>query len=344
MIIGNERIDLSPLFQLTSTRNFLLSSLNIFDGDGVTSHKVSVSRLLEDNTSLYNQPTARFSNQHNVTARQSGKEWLIELPFFMREDLIVPADIQGKRKPGSDIQETVTDIYSDYMNKHAVAFMRTREIYLARSLFSGQVYTPKTDDLLIDFGDLFGVVPMTATIDLNATDSSTLRQIDDLVSQITEAAQSHAAAIERVVVFARGDFYSDLRFSQGMQVAMQYVSPFDAANVVVARRDLLPGVSTFSIPGTNVDVIKVTDGLILQHFPEGVDAIAIPVFQQGSGIYTNIYGAASSTFDLLNAAPAEVYSWSFESERGNAINVISENSALSVNHGLGFSVHIKASE
>ncbi|MDI7593215.1 major capsid protein [Cronobacter malonaticus] len=342
MIIGNEVVDLSPLFGLTSTRNFLLSSLNIFDGDGVTSHKVSVSRLLEDNTSLYNQPTARFSNEHNTTARQNGKEWLIELPYFLREDLIVPADIQGKRKPGSDIQETVTDIYSDYMGKHAVAFMRTRESYLARSLFSGQVYTPKTDDLLIDFGDLFGVAPMTATIDLNATDSSTLRQIDDLVSQITEAAQSQAAAIERVIVFARGDFYSDLRFSQGMQVAMQYVSPFDDANVVITRRDLLPGVSTFSIPGTNCDVIKVTDPLLLAQMPEGVDAIAIPVFQKGSGIYTNIYGAASSTFDLLNAAPAEVYSWSFESERGNAINVISENSALSVNHGLGFSVHIKA--
>ncbi|GAB7444722.1 major capsid protein [Citrobacter freundii] len=342
MIIGNERVDLSPLFQLTSTRNFLLSSLNIFDGDGVTSHKVSVSRLLEDNTSLFNQPTARFSNEHNVTARQNGKEYLVELPFFMREDLIVPADIQGKRKPGSDIQETVTDIYSDYMGKHAVAFMRTRESYLARSLFSGQVYTPKTDDLLIDFGDLFGVAPMTATIDLNATDSSTLRQIDDLVSQITEAAQSQAAAIERVIVFARGDFYSDLRFSQGMQVAMQYVSPFDDANVVITRRDLLPGVSTFSIPGTNVDVIKVTDPLLLAQMPEGVDAIAIPVFQKGSGIYTNIYGAASSTFDLLNAVPAEVYSWSFESERGNAINVISENSALPVNHGLNFSVHISA--
>jgi hypothetical protein len=342
MIIGNEVVDLSPLFGLTSTRNFLLSSLNIFDGDGVTSHKVSVSRLLEDNTSLYNQPTARFSNEHNTTQRQSGKEWLIELPYFLREDVITPADIQGKRKPGSDIQETVTDIYSDYMNKHAVAFMRTRESYLARSLFSGQVYTPKTDDLLIDFGDLFGVAPMTTTIDLNATDSSTLRQIDDLVSQITEAAQSQAAAIERVIVFARGDFYSDLRFSQGVQVAMQYVSPFDAANVVVARRDLLPGVSTFSIPGTNVDVIKVTDPLLLAQMPEGVDAIAIPVFQQGSGIYTNIYGAASSTFDLLNAAPAEVYSWSFESERGNAINVISENSALPCNHGLNFSVHISA--
>lgn len=239
MIIGNERVDLSPLFQLTSTRNFLLSSLNIFDGDGVTSHKVSVSRLLEDNTSLYNQPTARFSNEHNVTSRQSGKEWLIELPYFLREDLIVPADIQGKRKPGSDIQETVTDIYSDYMNKHAIAFMRTRESYLARSLFSGQVYTPKTDDLLIDFGDLFGVAPMNATLDLSATDSSTLRAIDDMVSQITEAAQSQASAVERIIVFATGSFYSDLRFSPAMEAAFRYVSPLDEGNVVFQRRDLL---------------------------------------------------------------------------------------------------------
>jgi hypothetical protein len=89
------------------------------------------------------------------------------------------------------------------MNKHAVAFMRTRESYLARSLFSGQVYTPKTDDLLIDFGDLFGVAPMNATLDLSATDSSTLRAIDDMVSQITEAAQSQAAAVERILVFAK---------------------------------------------------------------------------------------------------------------------------------------------
>lgn len=343
MIIGNEVVDLSPLFGLTSTRNFLLSSLNIFDGDGVTSHKVSVSRLLEDNTSLYNQPTARFSNEHNVTSRQSGKEWLIELPFFMREDLIVPADIQGKRKPGSDIQETVTDIYSDYMSKHAVAFMRTRESYLARSLFSGQVYTPKTDDLLIDFGDLFGVAPMNATLDLSATDSSTLRAIDDMVSQITEAAQSQASAVERIIVFAKGSFYSDLRFSPAMEAAFRYVSPLDEGNVVFQRRDLLPGVSTFSIPGSNVDVVKVTDPLLLAQMGDA-DAIAIPQFAAGSNVYQNIYGAPSSNFELLDATPAETYSWSYESERGDVVNVISENSALPVNHGLGFSVHIKASE
>ncbi|MCM7134429.1 major capsid protein [Enterobacter cloacae] len=340
-ILGQNFVDLSPLFNLNPTRNSLLASLGLFDGVGVSSHKVAVSRLVEDNHSLYNEPTARFSSEHNVTARQNEKEYLIELPFFMREDQITPADIQGKRKPGTDVQQTVTDIYSDYMGKHAVAFMRTRESYLARSLFSGQVYTPKTDDLLIDFGALFGVTPMNTTLNLTATDSSTLRAIDDMVSQITEAAQGIAAQVERIIVFAKSSFYSDLRFSPAMEAAFRYVSPLDESNVVYQRRDLLPGVSTFSIPGSNVDVIKVTDPLLLAQMGDA-DAIAIPQFAAGSGVYQNIFGAPSSSFLLLDSTPAETYSWSYESERGDVVNVISENSALSVNHGLGFSVHITA--
>ncbi|MDK6764246.1 phage capsid protein, partial [Klebsiella aerogenes] len=94
-ILGQNYVDLSPLFNLNPTRNYLLASLGLFDGVGVSSHKVAVSRLVEDNRSLFNEPTARFSSEHNVTARQNGKEWLIELPYFLREDQITPADIQG---------------------------------------------------------------------------------------------------------------------------------------------------------------------------------------------------------------------------------------------------------
>ncbi|MBB8332758.1 hypothetical protein IAI16_23915, partial [Escherichia coli] len=54
----------------------------------------------------------------------------------------------------------------------------------------------------------------------------------------------------------------------------------------------------------------------------------------------HIYGAASSTFELINAAPAEVYSYSYESSRGDAVNVVTENSQMVVNHGVGFSVQI----
>ncbi|MBX8837291.1 MULTISPECIES: major capsid protein [Enterobacter] len=340
-ILGQNFVDLSPLFNLNPTRNSLLASLGLFDGVGVSSHKVAVSRLVEDNHSLYNEPTARFSSEHNVTARQNGKEYLIELPYFLREDQITPADIQGKRKPGTDVQETLTDVYAAFTQKHSVAFMRTRESYLARCLFSGTVHTPKTDDVLIDFGALFGVTPMNTTLNLTATDSSTLRAIDDMVSQISEAAQGMAAQVERIIVFAKGDFYSNLRFSPAMEAAFRYVSPLDESNVVYQRRDLLPGISTFSIPGSNVDVVKVTDPLLLAQMGDA-DAIAIPQFATGSMVYQNIYGAPSSSFELLDAAAAETYSWSYESERGDVVNVISENSSLPVNHGLGFSVHITA--
>jgi hypothetical protein len=98
-ILGQNYVDLSPLFNLNPTRNYLLASLGLFDGVGVSSHKVAVSLLKI--IALYNEPTARFSSEHNVTARQNGKEYLIELPYFLREDQITPADIQGKRKPGT---------------------------------------------------------------------------------------------------------------------------------------------------------------------------------------------------------------------------------------------------
>ncbi|EGM4558370.1 phage capsid protein, partial [Escherichia coli] len=68
------------------------------------------------------------------------------------------------------------------------------------------------------------------------------------------------------------------------------------------------------------------------------DAVAVPKFAKGSNVYQNIYGAASSTFELINAAPAEVYS--YESSRGDAVNVVTENSQMVVNHGVGFSVQI----
>ena len=72
----------------------------------------------------------------------------------------------------------------------------------------------------------------------------------------------------------------------------------------------------------------------------GRNDLLIRTFPKGSGIYTNIFGAASSTFELINAAPAEVYSYSYESSRGDAVNVVTENSQMVVNHGVGFSVQI----
>ncbi|EGM4558408.1 TPA: major capsid protein, partial [Escherichia coli] len=258
MILGNDYVDLAPLFSAHSTRNYLLSTLDFTDPVGVSSHKVAVSQLVESNESLFNKETSRFSSEHNVTKREQGKEWLIEIPYFLREGLIVPADVQGKRKPGTDFQETLTDIYAEYIAKHNVAFQRTKESVLAASLFSGRTYTPKTDDVLIEWGKLFNVSAMKATVNASSTDTTKIfKEFDQIATDIIEKAQSQAAAVERIVVFCKPEAFSAIRFSAGMANAFQYVSPLEEGNVVYQRRDLLPGVTAFTIPGTNIDVVKL---------------------------------------------------------------------------------------
>ncbi|EPG4495005.1 TPA: major capsid protein [Klebsiella pneumoniae] len=338
LAIGSEVVDLAPMFLALPERNYLLNALDLFDGVGITSPKVIVSQLVEDNYSLFNEPTARGSSEHNVTARQNGQEWLIEAPYFLREDMFTPADVQGKRKQGTAFEETVADLYAEYTAKHKIAYMRTRESYLARALFKGQVYTPKTNDLLIDYATLFGVSPMTHTVSA----ATPAKDLDDVLDKIQQAAGGLAGMIERIIVFAKPAAFSSLRFSDAMATAFQYVAPYDSRNIVFQRNELLPGVSTFSMPGSPIDVIKVTDPLLLAQMPDDADMIAIPVFSKGTGtsVYQVMYGAASSTFALLDAAPAEFYSWGYQNERGSEWNVITENTALPVNHGLGMQVKI----
>ncbi|EHH5174483.1 phage capsid protein [Escherichia coli] len=339
MIIGNESVDLAPLFSLHDSRNFLLTTLDFTDPVGVSSHKVAVSQLVETNESLFNKETSRFSSEHNVTKREQGKEFLVEIPYFLREDMIKPQDVQGKRKPGATVEETLTDIYAEYVGKHHVAYQRTKESVLAASLFSGKTYTPKTDDVLIQWGDLFSAVPMTATIDASSTTPSMVfQQFDQMHTDVITKAQSQAAAVERIVVFCKPAAFNAIRYSAGMVNAFQYASPTDDANIVYSVRSLLPGVTTFTIPGTNIDIIKVTDPLLLAHMTS--DAVAVPKFAKGSNVYQNIYGAPSSTFDLLNSGAAEYYSYAFSPARNDAVNVVTENSQMVVNHGVGFTVQI----
>ena len=79
-----------------------------------------------------------------LLSREQGKEWLIQIPYFLREDVIRPSDVQGKRKQQVLISRKHSlNIYADYVAKHHVAYQRTKESVLAASLFSGRTYTPK---------------------------------------------------------------------------------------------------------------------------------------------------------------------------------------------------------
>lgn len=56
LAIGNDLVDLSPIFQALPERNYLMNALDLFDGVGVQNPKVVVTQLLDDNYSLFNTP------------------------------------------------------------------------------------------------------------------------------------------------------------------------------------------------------------------------------------------------------------------------------------------------
>lgn len=118
--------------------------------------------------------------------------------------------------------------------------------------------TPATDDLLISYAELFGVVPMTASV----STATAAQDFDAILDKVQAAAGGLAGQIERVIVFAKPTAFSQIRFSDSMAKAFTYVAPYDERNLFYQRHELLHGVSTFSLHGAPIDIVKVTDPLI----------------------------------------------------------------------------------
>ncbi|WP_286867784.1 major capsid protein [Pantoea sp. UBA5035] len=335
--------DLMPLFEVMPQDNYLLQTLNIFDKVGSKSIDVSLDTMAQDNRTLINDPQKRFSFSHNSTARDKASNYLIELVHFHREDVVSAADFQqGNRKAGADREETMMDIVSEYVAKHAKAHRRTVEAAYARALFTGTVNTPFTDEApVIDYAQSFDAPFMTDTLDLTTAAKDVLEIFDSYLSRVSDATQGLYSDVRRVIVFAGADAFSKLRFHESMKSAFQYVSPLADGNIITQRRELLPNVQTFTIPGIAVDVVKVTDPLLTPFIGRN-EMIMLPVFTAGTGAYKHVFGPASVDTNLARlAGPQEVFSYQYEKPRGE-IEIVSEAGILPVNHATAFTLKVTA--
>lgn len=337
----NKMLDLVPLFQAAPTENYLLQNLGIFEKVPSESIYVAVDRLIEDNASLLNKETKRFSPEHNSTKRSSYSGFQIELPHFAREDTLSAADFQKSgRVAGSDRSESRLEILADYVKRHAKAHNRTLETYYANALFKGKVAVEYTDDApLIDYADSFDAPFMTASIDLSDDTTPVIRIFNEYLDQVTNATGGMWSDVKRTVVFAGANFFNALRFHPSLEKAYAFVSPFDPQNITTQRQELLPNVQTFSLPGMSVDVIKVTDPLLTPYI--GInEAIMLPVFQPGTNVAQHVYGPASRDTNLAaSGVTQEYFSYVYEKQRGES-EVVSEASILPINHGTGFTMII----
>lgn len=337
-------VDLAPIFEVAPSEGYLLQNLNIFDKSPSQSIYVMIDRLIQDNKTLLNQPKKRYSFEHDSTARTPANSFPVELLHLHREDTVSAVDFQSAgRKPGAVVQETMLEIVAEYTLKHAKAYKRYLESAYADALFRGQVQTPFTQEApVIDYTASFDAPFMTDTIALSDGSTDALEVFNGFLDKISSATDGLWTDVRRVVCFASASFYNSLRFHASMKAAYQYVDPFSEMNIVYQRKDVLPNVQTFSLPGLSIDVIKVTDPLLTPYIADGT-AVMMPIFQENTNVYQHLYGPASVDTNLAAAGIVQEYfSYQYEKERGE-VEVVSEASVLPVNHGSNFGLIITAS-
>lgn len=334
--------DLLPLFDAFPIENYLLQSLDIFEKEGSNSIKISFDKMTDDNKTLINDPVKRYSFQHSSTALPGASNTLIELVNFHREDQVSAVDFQsGKRRPGTTQEETLMDIVTEYTSRHVKAHRRTVEACYARALFQGTVHTPYTSDApIIDYAESFDAPFQNAVLNLTDNSLDVLQIFNGYLDSVNDSVGGLYTNIKRIVVFAGANAYNRLRFHSSLKNAFQYVSPLDDGNIVIARRNILPNVQTFTLPGISVDVIKVTDPL-LTSFLAADEMVMIPVFTD-AGVYKHVYGPASVDTNLAaSGISQEAFSYMYEKERGER-EIVSEAGILPINNGTSFTLKIKA--
>lgn len=336
IFVNGQYSDMSPLFELFPRNNYLLSNLNIFEGNPVTSKRVVLQDLTDSNLSLLNEPMSRFSSAHNVTARPADVQRLIELPWFPRRDSFTLADVMDKRAIGTDypVEETEADIAQFYLTRHQTAFTRTNEKAFARCLFAGESYDTKEFDTVINWGSVFGQERFTESFDFSSTTVNPVDALEDLVSAVELKADGLAASITRYVVFCTPAFYNGFRRNIAFRESFLYTDVFDKRNPVYQQGDLLSNAS-FDIPGSNITLVKVIDPLLTQFLPD-IGAVLIPFFTEGTHAYDNFYGAGSGNFGYIGTAQ-EFYSYTFKNYENTEYSVVSENSFIPVNRVFGLS-------
>ncbi|CAI2538794.1 Uncharacterised protein [Serratia ficaria] len=338
---GYEIVDLAPLFEVSPVNNFLLQALNIFDFDTSDTPKIEIDRIMNDNATLMNDNVKRYGSEHNTTQLPTATGYLVEIPHFARIDQISSQDFQGRKALRADREETLLDISTEYVARHKLAHSRTVEAYLANCLFNAKVNTPKTDDQLIDYSTQFGTDQKVETLALSDASLDVMQAFDGFVNELATDGQSLVSSVRRYVLFAGASMFSKIRFHASMKSAFQYVSPLDAGNVVFNVREVLPNVQSFTIPGTNIDVVKVADP-ILSAYIGADEGILLPIFVDGTGAYQRIAGPASRDLDLALGETAEYYMTMRKSNDWNDLSIRFEAGLLPVNHAFNLSMKITA--
>ncbi|HDE1170784.1 TPA: major capsid protein, partial [Klebsiella quasipneumoniae] len=229
--------------------NFLLQSLDIFKDKTSPLPKVELDELHENMQSVA-ASVNRYSTEVDVTERPRSKNRLIEIPHFVTTGNVGAESFQGRRRTGTQRQTDISELVSDEGIRQYLKFRATKEAYLARALFAGQVLSPYTQDAeVLSFEDEFGQTHATAIVDATKTGNGPLEDLDTAANAMRFALGGWLSSMRGVVVLCSPESYKAIKFHPSMLTLVNHGVLPDSNLFNASVKASLPAFQAMTIDG-----------------------------------------------------------------------------------------------
>ncbi|CAI2789917.1 Uncharacterised protein [Serratia grimesii] len=319
-----DQLDLISPFVSAPTTGNLLQDLGVFSRDESKTPSVQVDYLLGEQSKLL-EYTERFGTDYNVTDRQRGKNFSVQIPHTTTSGRITSEDWQGHRKFGTNREEAKLELIAAEAAKQHESYLRSKEARLATALFENKVLDPHTNDGLIDFTDVFGFQQGAAAITTGQLDNP-LEQIDNAKRSIRRKMGAFTKTTSGFVALVDDELFAKVKWHSQTLALIQHnmISP----NFLFNNKEIYPGYEMFTVNGitfvqnSNTDITAIRDG-------EGFLFPIIKPTAISASPFVNIAGPASRNFDLAGSGIMDFYSYAIADKLGNP-EIFSEFSHLPI--------------
>ena len=193
-----------------------LESLNLFPEEGVTQRTVAVDFDVTNNQLL---PQSQWGGPAPANKSAKGKTRSYAIPHFPVEDQMLAADLQGRRRPGTDMTVDMQYVLSKKMREMRLKIEQTKEWLRLGVLKSGQI-KDGAGNLILDIYADFGISQDSTSFVLGTTTTDVLGKIATVKRQAVKALRG--SPMSYFLALCSDSFYDDLVSHPNVQKAFQY--------------------------------------------------------------------------------------------------------------------------
>jgi hypothetical protein len=218
--LSNMVTDMAPQFGY-------LDSLNVFPDEGVTQRTVAVDI---DTTNMQLVPSTAWGGAPVANKTATGKTLSFAIPHFPIEDQILASDLQGRRRPGSDVTVDMQFFLAKKMREIRRKLEQTREWMRLGILKSGLV-KDGAGNTVLDLYGAFGISQVVTSLVLGTTTTNVLQLISAVKRNTVLALRG--SPMTYMTALCSDGFYDALTSHPNVVKAFQYFQNGNGYNLAM---------------------------------------------------------------------------------------------------------------